>query len=389
MTDRLEAARALAPRIVELAPDTERARELPTELFDGLRTAGVFRMYVPRSHGGDELMPDAVVPVIEELARADGSVGWIATIGVNAPAIFAYLPPAAYDAVYADGPDVFEAGSLIPRGRAVRTDSGFRFTGQWPFASGCTHADYIGFHARVEAPNGDDAPGGGPPAGRPPSCFAVVPVAEVEIVDTWHVSGLRGTGSHDVAAHDLFVADEWTGNLTAGPPIVRHPLDAVPALGRLGLELAAVAVGIARGAVDDLVEIASTKRPLAGILPRSAEDPVFQYHAGEIALDLRIARLLLHDIAASDGARVSAGRALEARELIERRAMLGRIGRMAASVVDRCYAACGTTGLHESSPLQRRMRDVHAVIQHVLFTRDALGPAGAYLLGEPVSPGLF
>ena len=197
----------------------------------------------------------------------------------------------------------------------------------------------------------------------------------MEVLDTWHVSGLKGTGSHDIRVADLFVAEEWTGSFLAGAPVVRHPLDAVRPLGRLGLELAAVAVGTAQGAVDDLTEIGATKKPLGGLLGRLAEDPVFQHELGALDLDLRTAWTLLHEVARSDYERVTAGRELRTRELLERRTVLGRVGELATAVVDGCYHKSGTTGLFDDSPLQRRLRDVHAVVQHVLFTLDARLPS--------------
>ena len=382
MATTLERVEALTASIAAAAPEIETARSVPDSIVAALKAAGVFRMYVPASHGGDELSPLAAVPVLEALSAADGSVGWIATIGANSPALFCHLAPEAYDAIYADGPDVIQAGSLVPRGRATRVDGGYRFTGQWPFASGCDHAEYIAISAIVENPDADD-PGARSFTGGL-SRLAIVPVGDVEILDTWFVSGLKGTASHDVRVDDLFVPEAWTGNVLRPPPVVRHPLDAVHPLGRLGLELAAVAVGIAQGAVDDLVAIGASKRPLGGFLPRLAEDRVFQSRVGALDLECRMARTLLHDVARTDWERVQCGHALDQRTTLERRSVLSRIGDLAVSVVDGCYHASGTTGLYESSALQRRLRDVHAVVQHILFTSNALAPLGALLLGEPV-----
>jgi alkylation response protein AidB-like acyl-CoA dehydrogenase len=374
----------LVPLIVERADDIERDRAMPGEVLDGLRSAGVFRMYVPRSHGGDEFSTVDVIAVIEELARADGSVGWIATIGANSPALLCRWPVATYDEIYRQGPDVIHAGSLLPRGQAVVTEGGYRFTGQWPFASGCEHADVITFNAFVVDPSR------GSSEGQMPSMrAAVVRADQVKILDTWHVSGLRGTGSHDIAVEDLFVPDEWTASIVAPPPVVRHPLDVLPLLGRLGLELAACAVGIGQGAIDDVVDIAQTKRSLGGLLGRVAEDPVFQYKLGRLELDLRTARILLQHIACLDGEFASRVDPPSQGELLQRRTLLGRIAELTAAVVDGAYAACGTTGLYTSSPLQRRLRDIRALTQHILFAYNAYTPAGALLLGEPVNAGLL
>jgi alkylation response protein AidB-like acyl-CoA dehydrogenase len=378
MTATLDRVRELAPTITARAEEIEAARAVPRDLVDALRAAGAFRMYVPRSHGGDELPPLDVVAVIEELSRADGSVGWITTIGANSPAFFAHLPPDVYDEIYAHGPDVIQAGSLLPAGRAVRTADGYRFTGRWPFASGCEHADLISFSALVQD---GDAP--------PESRFALVPADRVEILDTWYVNGLKGTGSHDITVEDLLVPERWTGSLLAPPTAPHHPLDNVPPLGRLGPELAAVALGIAQGAVDDLVEVGRTKRPLGGLRPRLAEDPLFQHRTGATLTDLRTARLLLHHVARTDWDRACEGVPPDAVSFHERRALLGRVVSLSVAVVDACYSACGTTGLYQSSPLQRRLRDVRAASQHVLFTADPFAMRGAAALGEPVPLSMF
>jgi alkylation response protein AidB-like acyl-CoA dehydrogenase len=374
----LDNVRDLVGLIVARAADAEADRALPADVLAGLTEAGVFRMYVPRSHAGDELAPLDAVRVIAEVARADASVGWLAAIGANSPAIFAFLPPKTYDEIYRDGPDVIGAGSLIPRGTAVRDEEGYRFTGQWPFASGCRHADYLGFNAFVD---GEGA--------TPSMRMGVVQAGALDIIDTWHVSGLRGTGSHDLAAYNLLVGDHWTASLRALPKVIRHPLDGVHPIGRLGLELAAVAVGTAQGAVEDLVAIGTTKRPLGGLGKPLSQDAVFQHTTGRLDLEVRMARTLLEDLARRDWERVTAGRVLDQRGLLERRTLIGRIGEMAVAVVDGAYHASGTTGLFESHPLQRRLRDIHALAQHVVFTGNALTPAGGLLLGETVEDSLF
>jgi len=374
MSATLGNARALAPRIRDAAPILERDRVLPPQLLEELKRAGVFRMYVPKAYGGDELSATHGAEVIEEVARADASVGWLVAIGADAPAFFAFLPPETYAKIYARGPDVIHAGGLIPRGKAVLVDGGYRFSGQWPFASGCAHADYLSFSAPVDGGDGS----------RPRIRFGLVPSGGIEIVDTWHVSGLSGTGSHDLRATDLFVPEEWTGSILEPPAIIHHPLDRLRPLGRLGVQLGAVALGTARGALDDLVEIGRTKRPAGGLAGRLAESPVFQRRLGELDLELRIARTLLYDVTARLWESAKAGRDLEQRELLEQRSIVVRVGELAVGVVDGCYRESGTTGLFRDHPLQRRHRDIHAVVKHMLLSTDALGPLGALLLGEEV-----
>jgi alkylation response protein AidB-like acyl-CoA dehydrogenase len=370
----LDNVRALLPDIHARAEKIEQARAVPRDLAEKMRSAGVFRRYVPRSHGGDEMWPDEGLTVIEELASADASVAWVAAVGSEGPSFYAYLPPDTYDKIFAGGPDVIHSGVINATGRAVRDKGGYRFSGRWSFASGSNNADYIAIHGVLD---GAEATAGGPPATR----LGVVPASKVQIDDVWHVSGLKGTASNDVVVNDLFIPEEWTGNFAELPKLPRHPLDQRPLLARFGTEFAAVAVGIAQGALADITDIARNKVP-ATSPSKLAADPVAQYMVGQLASDLYMARTLLHQVARDDQASVPLGPP-DSAAMVIRRARLARAASVAASVVEGCYTVSGTTGLFESCPLQRRLRDVRAVTQHYLLSaRSAYGPVGAAILSE-------
>lgn len=371
-TSVLDNVRALLPEIAARAEEMEQARAMPRDLAEKLRSAGVFRRYVPRSHGGDEMWPDEGMTVIEELARADASVAWVAAVGSEGPAFYAYLPPDTYDKIFAGGPDIIHSGVINPTGKAVRDKGGYRFSGRWSFASGSNNADYVCIHGVLE---GEQA--GGAPATR----MGVVPAREVNIEDVWHVSGLKGTASNDIVVSDLFIPDEWTGTFAELPQVARHPLDQRPLLARFGSEFAAVAIGIAQAALDDVTDIARNKVP-ATSRSKLAADPIAQYMVGQLATDLYMARTLLHQVARDDQASVPFGPP-DNTAMVIRRARLTRAAAVAASVVEGAYSVSGTTGLFESCPLQRRLRDVRAVTQHyMLSARSAFGPVGTAILSE-------
>jgi indole-3-acetate monooxygenase len=371
-TSVLDNVRALLPEIEARAGEIEQARAIPRDLAEKLRIAGVFRRYVPRTHGGDEMWPDEGLTVIEELARADASVAWVAAVGSEGPSFYAYLPPDTYDKIYAAGPDVIHTGVINATGKAVRDKGGYRFTGRWSFASGSNNADYICIHGVLD---------GGQPGGAPATRLGVVPAREVQIDDVWHVSGLKGTASNDIVVSDLFIPEEWTGTFAELPQVARHPLDQRPLLARFGTEFAAVAIGIAQAALDDVTGIARNKVP-ATSRSKLAADPVAQYLVGQLATDLYMARTLLHQVARDDQASVPSGPPDNAAMVI-RRARLARAAAVAASVVEGAYSVSGTTGLFESCPLQRRLRDVRAVTQHYLLSaRSAYGPVGTAILSE-------
>jgi alkylation response protein AidB-like acyl-CoA dehydrogenase len=373
-TTTVDKVRVLLPEISARAEEIEQARAVPRDLAEKLRTAGVFRRYVPRSYGGDEMWPDEGLTVIEELARADASVAWVAAVGSEGPSFYAYLPPEAYDQIFANGPDVIHSGVINATGRAVRDGNGYRFSGRWSFASGSNNADYIAIHGVLDGP--EPATGGTKPGGPPATRLGVVPASKVQIDDVWRVSGLKGTSSNDVVVQDLFIPEEWTGNFAELPKVPRHPLDQRPLLARFGTEFAAVAVGIAQGALDDITDIARNKVP-ATSPSKLAADPVAQYMVGSLSTDLYMARTLLHQVAKDDQASVGQG-PLDNTAMVIRRARLARAASVAASVVEGCYTVSGTTGLFEACPLQRRLRDVRAVTQHYLLSvRSAFGPVGA------------
>ena len=372
-TSVLDNVRALLPEIAARAEEMEQARAMPRDLAEKLRSAGVFRRYVPRSHGGDEMWPDEGMTVIEELARADASVAWVAAVGSEGPAFYAYLPPDTYDKIFAGGPDIIHSGVINPTGKAVRDKGGYRFSGRWSFASGSNNADYVCIHGVLD--------GGGQAGGAPATRMGVVPVREVNIEDVWHVSGLKGTASNDIVVSDLFIPDEWTGTFAELPQVARHPLDQRPLLARFGSEFAAVAIGIAQAALDDVTDIARNKVP-ATSRSKLAADPVAQYMVGQLATDLYMARTLLHQVARDDQASVAFGPP-DNTAMVIRRARLTRAAAVAASVVEGAYSVSGTTGLFESCPLQRRLRDVRAVTQHyMLSARSAFGPVGTAILSE-------
>jgi indole-3-acetate monooxygenase len=366
----VDTVRSLAPAITARSDEIERARRLPLDLVDELTSAGCFRTLVPRSHGGEELELVAHVAILEELARADGSVGWTVTIGAAAPVLLGHLPAASFATVYADGPDVIVAGTFNPTGRATPVAGGFRVSGRWSFASGCQHAHWLIAHCVV-----DD--------GRlPPLRMMVMPAAEVEIVDTWSTMGMCGTGSHDFTVTDAFVADEWSFSI-----FEPHELDftvlRIPELCLSTMGFAAVAAGIAAGALGDVVDLAGGKVPMFSDSTLAA-NPLFRNQLGEAEAALRAARTLLHHDAAEAWAMADGGVPFDDPVRARFRSSTTWITATAAQVVDVAYRAGGGTALYTSSPLQRRLRDIHTLTQHFGVKLDTYTLAGAVVAGQEV-----
>jgi indole-3-acetate monooxygenase len=372
----LDAVKALIPSITVRAEEFERARRLPPDLVDELLAAGCFRMLVPRSHGGPELDPPAQMQVLEELARADASVAWNVMIGSVGPALFRMLPRASFDALYAAGPDVIVAAVSNPTGIATPVEGGYRVTGQWAFASGCQHAEWFIGHCVV-----DD--------GRePPVRMMMLPPSDVEIEDTWSVSGLCGTGSHDVVADGAFVPDELSFVIFGGEPSVDVPPLRIPEVTRATIQIASVSIGVAQGALDEILALALDKTPSFAEGPL-VSNPLFQNQFGEAETQLRAARTALRaetDIAWAK-ARTDVPFTPEDRARV--RGTTTWVTRTAAAVVNTAYQAGGSSSFYSSNPLQRRLRDAHVLTQHFTMKADIFTKVGAVLAGQEVDLSLF
>lgn len=367
----------LVSEINKRAPEIESARQLPADLVARIGQAGCFRMLVPASHGGDDIGLPAALRVIETLARADGATGWTISVLAAAPVILGFLPPATYDEIYASCPDLISAGVFAPKGTAVREGDGWRVSGRWPFVTGCHHASWIFMHCVVY----DD----GKPQlvnGAPVMRMAVLPVGEVKIIDTWETMGLRGSGSDDVRVRNAFCPDEYTFRLLGGTPSMQGVTFNIAPYDQLGLFIAPVLLGIAQGALDEVTELAAGGKRSAFSAHRMAESPDFQERLGEAHLILLAARALLYEHVQSAWAKAESDTPPESLDYATRLAICARVATMTTTIVDTAYNIAGGSALYNSSPLQRRLRDIHTATQHVAARRGAYKNVGALLLGE-------
>lgn len=364
-------ARALAPEITRRAAEAEALGTLPLDLVGRLRAAGVFRAMQPRSLGGFEVAPIDFIEMIEELARADGSVGWLAAIGAGAPAFTAWLEPSAATALFGPDADFLAATVFAPTGRAV-PDGGGRFTvdGRWPFASGCRHAEWMLGGMFVFDGFGGQAPRMIPERG-PDWRLAFFPRAQAEIVDNWDVLGLRATGSNDVVARGVQVAEEHTISPFFEPARQDGPLWRLAFFTLVGVALVGVPLGIARRALDEFTDLAPTKTR-AGTFEPLAADPAAQVEFASADASLRSARAFVVDEVAGlwDTACAGDPPSLAQRagfQLAAQQAM-----RAARQAVDTVFGLTGAAAVHAGHPLQRCFRDLHTAGQHVYFSPSAL-----------------
>jgi alkylation response protein AidB-like acyl-CoA dehydrogenase len=367
---------ALLSAIAAQADTAERERKVSREIIKGLAEAGAIHTLVPRALGGGELHPRAFLEIVEQISRVDASTGWVVMIGATSAINAAYLEESAARAVFGDGPGAFTAGIFAPRNAATASDGGYRLSGRWSFGSGCEHASWIALNSLVEDETGTRL------------MFLQVPASDFQVIDTWDVSGLRATGSHDVEVNDVFVPDDY--GYAVGIDRPRHDglLYQFSVMGLLSVAVAAVALGVARGAIDDIRELATAKTP-TGRRRALADWNVAQVDFAQAEAAVRSGRAFL--IEAID----------EMWDALERgdspspeQKALVRLGATAATqgsvrAVDTAYNLGGGTSIYATSTLQRRFRDIHTLTQHIMIGQSSLEAAGRTLLGLNVPPGFL
>ena len=372
----VERVQALAPIVAQWRDIGEQERHMPRPLFEALRDAGIFSMSAPQAVGGTEVEEESVVQAIEALARQDGSVGWNVMIASNAAIAAAYLPAVTLRKVYGGGPSTVIAGALLPQGAAIPVPGGFRLTGRWTFASGCHQADWMAGSSAVSVQ-------GTPrlrPDGRPDIRTFFLPVGACEILDTWHTSGLRGTGSHDWQVTDVFVPEEQSFAILRDGPPEPGALSTRDFVAYAGPRVAAVALGIARDAIDALTALARTKTPVLATSPLATHHTTHE-RVGRAEALLRSARAFLYETVRALPYTPTYCETLNDDLRARIRLASAHAAQSAAEAVDLMCNAAGTTAIYASSRLERCFRDVHVAIQHAVVAPSNIEMVGQYCLG--------
>ncbi len=374
--DPVAAAQALAPQIRAHADENEAARRLAPDLAQALSAAGLFQMCVPRRFGGGEVAPGVLVRAIETVAEADGSAGWCVMIGATTGVIAAYLPEAVADEVYG-GPDrPVSGGVFAPHGTARADDGAYVVSGQWPFASGCQHCSWLMGGAVLL----DDSGPRRLPNGMPDARMLLFPARDVEIVDTWAVSGLRGTGSHDIRVTNLRVPAARSVSLMVDRPRQDGALYVFPVFGLLAMGIAGVSLGIARQAIGELTSLAAGKTP-TGSRRKLAERPLVQMQVAQAEAAVRASRAFLYDTIEETWAAARAEGRISLQQRATLRLAATHATTSAAAAVDLMYTAGGGTAIYARSPLQRCFRDIHVATQHLMVAAPTYELVGRVLLG--------
>ncbi|MDH3443475.1 MAG: acyl-CoA dehydrogenase family protein [Deltaproteobacteria bacterium] len=378
MQSPLDAARTLAPMIRSCSDQIEADRELPRPLFEALADGGVFKLLIPRTVGGAEIDLPTYVQVLEELGKADASTAWV----VNQCAVFATyaarMPRDIARLIWIDTPHSVVANTPVATAQAVVVPGGYRVTGRMGFSSGCRQAAWLAARALI-GENGQPRLADGQREER----YLFVPAAEAELLDTWHVHGMRGTGTHDFAVKDVFVPSERTVLQAGGPLIENGPLYQFPRRLLFAAGDANVALGVARSCLEAFFELAGAKTPRS-MKAMLRDQPVVQATVGRSEAQLRSARAFLTEAVGDIWAEAESTGAIT----IDRRATL-RLAtthaiRLAVEIVDSAYNASGVTAIFKGNPLQRHFQDIHVISQHTQGRLSHYELIGQHVLGLKV-----
>lgn len=373
--DVLTRSRALQAFVREHAEEAEQQGYVSEVVVRKMAAEGLYRLCAPACFGGAEADPVTTIKVIEEISAGDGATGWALMIGMETVGIGGSLmAPATAAQLFADRPDLVMCGALNPQGRARAVEGGWMVTGQWPFASGCHFAHFFWGQCVIE--------------GTSPTEFLeiLVPRADYEVLDTWHVNGLRGSGSHDVAVRDLFVPDTMTTNTRAYRPQHEGPLFRLPPFSRLAYNKVGVSLGIARTALDEFYVLADSKVPR--LMARPLRDrPRAQLAIAEAEAILRSARAFCFEAVNEEWEHVKAGGVADRRQRAMVRLACSWACQEAVRAVQTVCTAAGTSPNVAGSVLGRCLRDVQVVPQQVMVAPQFIEDAGRVLLGlDPLEP---
>jgi alkylation response protein AidB-like acyl-CoA dehydrogenase len=368
MSALLAEARAIAPTLRARAEAMDLARRLPADLAKELARKGFFRMVLPTELGGLEMRPVDMIAVIAALAESNASAAWCVMIGATTALNAAYLPEVHARRIWAD-PDVITGGVFAPRGQAVREGDELVVTGRWPWGSGSANCDWLVGGALVKGPDG-----------AMQARMIWFSREQVELIDTWRTLGMRGTGSGDIAVSQARVPADRSVSLSEDKARIERPLYAFPAFGLLALSVASVALGNARGAIDDFMDLAVRKVPTGSRRPL-AEKATTQLEFAQAEARLRAAHAGLADATGAAWDLAVATGALDLRSRAHLRLAAAHAARESAAVVRTLHDLAGGTSVYDDCPLQRRFRDAHVATQHIMVAPGAQELAGRALLG--------
>jgi 3-hydroxy-9,10-secoandrosta-1,3,5(10)-triene-9,17-dione monooxygenase len=379
----IDRARALVPTLAERARSTEAARRVPTETVADYHRSGILRALQPRRFGGAQARFDVFSEIAEILAQGCSSSAWVYAVLGEHQWIIACMPERAQIDVWGASPDAVASSSLAPRNSGTPVDGGWRISGRFPFSSGCDHAQWAILGVKAE-----DA------AGNRPTRYMLVPMSEIEILDDWHVLGLRGTGSKTLILNDVFVPTHRTVLLkdllegtTLGAAVhPDYPLLRAPRGSLVPFSLPSVTFSLARRALDMVP--ASLRSRLSRGVRDLGESEIVQMQLAEAGAEIDLANLIFHARRDETMAVLDSGRPITVEAGMRNRRDVAFAAELIRKGVERLVELSGSRIVHDSDPLQPILRDVLTIATHTVVLRQTnYVPYGRAMLGLPPPVG--
>jgi alkylation response protein AidB-like acyl-CoA dehydrogenase len=353
------------------ATEFQQLRYIPQDVVDQFKSLGVYRAFVPKRFGGDDISPAAFCRLIEDISAADASAGWVASFGVSATYL-STLPQETYTEIFGANPDTVFAGAMFPPQPAKTVAGGYEVTGQWPWGSGIMGADLAGAGIKVEDQD------------TKLPLIAIMPKAKVEVVDTWKTLGLRATGSHDIKVDGVVVPREWTF-VRGSKPTMDDRIFRYPSMALASQVLAVVALGAARAALDFLHESGS-RQSVTGA-PKPGARPYLQTEYAKARGMYLGAQALFYDTLDKAYEDLAHQDAVSRDTHIRLRLVASKAAKDGAEAARMAFALGGSAAINEDHPLGRYMLDAAAVAQHAFLSEGSWTGAGAAMFDEPTMPG--
>lgn len=344
------------------------------DIIEKLKKLGIYRAFVPKRFGGDEITPREFCELIEKLSMADGSVGWVASFGMS-PAYLGCLPETTLAQLYQDSPDIVFAGGIFPPQPAEIQEEGVVVKGRWKFSSGCLGADIVGVGI---SPQKDNEALGLPR-------MAVIPSSKIKIEMTWDTVGLKGTGSHDLVVDGVLVPKEWTfirGEASKLP----EPFFRYPSLSLATQVLTVVGIGVAAAALEEFKKLAPSKSSITGGV-EIANRPVTQYEFAQAEAEFKAARSWFYKTLDTAWNEIIAGNALTTEQISDMRLSCTHAARVSAEVARKMQMLAGMTAIYTNNVFSRFVNDSNVVTQHAFMGDATLQNAGLVSFGLKPSPG--
>lgn len=385
--DLMARADALAELVQPRSREFEALCHLPPDVVDAMAHSGLLRLLTPAEIGGLEVPAASFFALIERVAQADASVAWCSFISCTSCVLAAYLEKDASEALFSS-PTLKASGVFAPRGQARPATehgvAGYRVSGRWFWGSGAAHADLISGGCLVLGADGRPQADA---AGAPRVLSVVFDRAQVHVLGNWDTLGLRGSGSGEFEVSEVFVPASRCASLMDAPRVTT-PLYRFPVFGLLALAIAAVACGIARRAIDELVALASDKTPQASS-KTLAQRPATQEAVARAEASLRSARAFVMEAIATAWASAQHSAGISVAERADLRLAATHAVHTAATVVDRLYTQAAGSAVFADSPLQRCLRDVHVATQHMMVGESSWELSGRVKLGLPTNVAML